>query len=120
MRQAKKINQIRERRKKRVRSVLKGTALRPRFSVFRSNHHTYAQLIDDEAMKTLISASTQNLPKSKKPSPKSDQASALGELVAEKAMKENIKQAVFDRGAYLLHGRVKAVLEAARKKGLKI
>jgi large subunit ribosomal protein L18 len=120
MRQAKKINQIRERRKRRVRSALKGTASKPRLSVFRSNCHTYVQLIDDDAMKTLVSASTKNLPKEKKPLPKSEQARALGELVAEKAIKENIKQAVFDRGSYLFHGRVEAVLEAARKKGLKI
>ena len=120
MRQAKKINKIRERRRRRVRSKIKGTAERPRFSVFRSNSNTYVQMIDDESMQTVVSASTNELPKEKRSATKSEQAKYLGELVAEKAANKNIKQAVFDRGSYLFHGRVKAILVAAREKGLKI
>lgn len=105
------------RRARRVRSVIRGTAERPRLSVFRSNRFTYAQLIDDVAGRTLASSSTRAL---KVKGKKSDVAAALGKAIAEAAKQLGIARAVPDRGPYKYHGRVKAVVEAARKAGLKI
>ncbi len=137
----KTLNKIRFRRKKRARAKIFGTADKPRLSIFRSNRYTYVQLIDDKTGKTLISASTYELSKSEKPAfakaPASAKASAdksaggqkekkrelagkLGELIAKKAIEKNIIKAVFDRGKYKYHGRIKAVAEAARKGGLQI
>ena len=107
----------RERRRKRNRAKIFGTAKKPRLSVFRSNKHTYAQLIDDKKGATLVSASTQEL---KKKGTKTPQAKSLGELIAQKAKKLDLKQAVFNKGPYLYHGRVKAVAEGAKEAGLKI
>ena len=104
-------------RQKRVRSRVQGTATKPRLTIFRSNKFTYAQLIDDAAGKTLASASTKTM---KEKAPKAKLAEKLGEIIAEKAKKAGISTAVFDRGAYQFHGRVKAVAEAARKGGLKL
>ena len=115
----KSLNKIRERRKNRARAKIFGASKCPRFSVFRSGRYTYGQLIDDEARKTLISASTRELSdKGKKRSPKQNLAEKLGELIAKKAIEKNIKKAVFDRGWHKYHGRVKAVAEGARKGGL--
>lgn len=91
----------------RTRSKIRGVAGKPRFSVFRSNRYVYAQLIDDDQSVTLASASTKA---SKNP----------GELIAKKAIEKGIKKAVFDRGGYKYHGRIKKVVEEARKAGLKI
>jgi len=113
----KKLNLIRARRAKRVRAKIKGTKTKPRLSVFRSNRQIYVQLIDDNAQKTLVSASSLEI---KKPLKKTEAAEKVGELIAERALKAGIKEAIFDRGAYKYHGRVKAVAEAARKKGLKL
>ena len=88
----------------------------PRFSVFRSNRYTSAQLIDDASRKTLLSASTKELKASGKN--KTDKARLLGEMLGEKAQKAGIKKAVFNKGSYLYHGRVKAVADGARAKGL--
>jgi large subunit ribosomal protein L18 len=110
-------NVIRMRREKRVRAKLRGTATRPRLSIFRSNRQTYAQLIDDNIQRTLASASLQEIKGRLK---KSGAAEKLGELIAERALVAGVKEAVFDRGAYKYHGRVKAVAEGARKKGLKL
>lgn len=120
MNKRKILNKIRLRRKRRTRAKIRGTAQRPRLSVFRSNRYTYAQLIDDEQGKTLVSASTKELMalKSKTLNPKLQQAEQLGELIAKKALEKGIKKAVFDRGEYKYHGRVKAVAEGARKGGL--
>ncbi len=118
MKNVKLKNQKRDRRKKRNRAKVFGTESKPRLSVFRSNKHLTAQLIDDQAGKTLVYASTQEL-KGKKGT-KTEKSYSLGELVAEKAQKMNIKSAVFNKGPYLYHGRVKAVAEGARAKGLKI
>lgn len=116
----KELNKLKQRRKKRTRSRIFGTAEKPRLSVFRSNRFAYVQLIDDRAGKTLVSASTKELPASQiKKIPKAKQAELLGEIIAKKALAQKIKTAVFDRGAYTYHGRVKAVAEAARKSGLK-
>ncbi len=90
----------------------------PRLSVFRSNQHLYLQLIDDQAGKTLIGLSDKKLKTAKLT--KVDQARALGELIAEEGLKKNITKAVFDRGGWQYHGRVKAACEGARKGGLKI
>lgn len=107
------------RRKARVRAKIFGTAARPRLSVFRSNRHLSAQLIDDTVGKTVISVSSGAITDKKKIS-KTAQAEIIGKLLAEKAMLAKIGEAVFDRGQYKFHGRVKALAEAAKKQGLKI
>jgi large subunit ribosomal protein L18 len=105
----------RQRRHDRVRSIVSGSAARPRLSVFRSNTGVYAQLIDDTTHKTLVAASTKEISGKH---PKTETAGLLGTLIAEKAKKHNISQVVFDRGGYQYHGRVKALAEAAREAGL--
>jgi len=117
MKQRKHRNAQRMRRARRVRSVIRGTAARPRLSVFRSNRFTYAQLIDDGAGRTLASSSTRAL---KAKGKKSEIAVALGKAIAEAAKQSGITRAVLDRGPYRYHGRVKAVVEGAREAGLKI
>lgn len=118
MKEAKLLNKIRRRRAKKVRMKIgKGTLSKPRFSVFRSNNHIYAQIIDDKNHKTLISASSKSLKSKLK---KTDLASKVGELIAKKALELKIKEAIVDRGSYLYHGRVKALIESARKNGLKV
>ncbi len=104
------------RRHKRVRGKISGTADRPRLSVFRSNKNIYAQLVDDEKGKILVSIKKSEV-KSKKMK-KSEIAKELGVLIAKKAVEQNIKKAVFDRGGYKYHGRVKALAEGAREGGL--
>jgi large subunit ribosomal protein L18 len=103
------------RRQARVRAKVFGTALRPRLSVFRSNTGMYLQLIDDDKSVTIVSAFSKEIKKTTK---KTDLATALGKLIAEKAIAKNIKQVVFDRGGNLYTGRVKAVADAARAAGL--
>ena len=110
--------QARERRHRRVRKHVQGTAERPRLAVFRSNKGIQAQLIDDQAGRTLAAASWIGLPKSFKGT-KSEQAAAVGKLLAENAKKTGVETVVFDRGGYLYHGRVKALADAAREGGLK-
>jgi len=112
-------NRKEERRRVRNRASIFGTAKKPRLSVFRSNLYTYAQLIDDNTGKTIASASTKELSKTKK-GKKVDQAKELGVLIGEKAKKLNIKEAVFNKGPYLYHGRVKALAEGVREAGIKI
>lgn len=107
----------RESRKNRTRAGILGTAEKPRLSVFRSNRYTYAQLIDDTKGQTLAAASSVELGKK---GIKTKLAEELGKLIAEKAKKVGLKTAVFDRGSYRYHGRVKAVAESARGAGLKI
>ena len=109
--------EARERRHRRVRSKVAGTAERPRLAVFRSNLGIYAQLIDDARARTLAGASWQELKKSFKGN-KSDQAREVGKLLAAGAKKAGIETCVFDRGGYLYHGRVKALAEGAREGGL--
>src|SRR5258708_28552186 len=104
MKQRKKQNQKRTRRAIRNRVRIQGTAERPRLSVFRSNRFVYAQLIDDASQKTLASAFSRGVTGSK-----TDQAKAVGEAIAKKAVDAKIEKAVFDRGSYRFHGRVKAV-----------
>jgi large subunit ribosomal protein L18 len=109
--------QRREKRHKRVRKHAFGTAERPRLAVFRSNRGIAAQLIDDASGRTLAAASWLNAGKAK--GTKSEQAAAVGKLLAENAKKAGVERVVFDRGGYLYHGRVKALAEAAREGGLK-
>lgn len=108
----------RYRRHKRIRAKIFGTKERPRFCVFRSAKHIYAQLIDDEKGHTLAAASDLELKESKGKT-KKEKAFAVGQLIAEKALKKKIEVVVFDRGGYAYHGRVKSLAEGARKGGLK-
>jgi large subunit ribosomal protein L18 len=108
--------QMRARRHKRVRKHAFGTADRPRLVVFRSNRRIAAQLVDDTAGQTIAAASSLDLRSAK--GTKSDQAAEVGKLLAENAKKADVTSAVFDRGGYLYHGRVKALAEAARDGGL--
>jgi len=110
-----------ERRQARVRRTLKArSGSRPRLSVHRSSKHIYAQIIDDAAGKTLVSASSleKDLRSSLKTGADKAAAAAIGKLVAERALKAGVKSVVFDRGGYLFHGRVKALADAAREGGL--
>lgn len=113
-------SKARERRRIHVRKKVVGTPERPRLNVFRSLNHIYAQLIDDSAGQTLVSASTvdSDLRGELAGMKKTEQAQAVGKLVAERALEKGIKQVVFDRAGYQYHGRVKALAEAARKAGL--
>ena len=111
-------NKVIKRRAARTRSQIQGTPDRPRLSVFRSNQATYVQLIDDRIGKTIIAASTREISTAK--GVKTERARLLGELVAKKAKAQGVTRAVFDKGAYRYHGRVKAVADGARKAGLKI
>lgn len=110
-------NLKRERRRARNRAKIFGTSVKPRLSVFRSNNYTYAQLIDDEKKVTIVSASTREL---KGSANKTSQAKSLGQLIGQKSQKAGIKEAVFNKGSYLYHGRIKAVAEGARESGLKL
>jgi len=114
----------RDRRHKRVRKSIVGTASRPRLAVFRSLRHLTVQLVDDGRGHTLVAASTIE-PTLRKSLGKSGActtagAAAVGKAVAERALKAGIDRAVFDRGGYLYHGRVRALAEAAREGGLKL
>ncbi len=108
---------LRTRRHIRIRSRVTGSAECPRISVFRSTKHLSAQLIDDAAGRTIASASDKELKGAKKGT-KTEQALAVGKLLAEKAVALKISRAVFDRGGYQYHGRVKAVADGAREGGL--
>lgn len=108
----------RQRIKYSIRAKVSGTAERPRLSVFRSNKAIYAQLIDDEAGRTLAAASSVEL-KSEIEGFTLETAKKVGQRLAEKATAQNISAAVFDRNGYLYHGKVKALADAAREGGLK-
>ncbi len=115
----------RERRKLRIRKRISGTAERPRLSVFRSNVHIYAQVVDDVQGKTLVAASTLSKElkgkgdkEADKTASKSSQAKAVGKLVGELCKKKGIAKVVFDRNGYIYHGRIKALADAAREAGL--
>jgi len=110
-----------ERRKRRVRAKIFGTAERPRLNVRRTNAHIYAQLVDDKAGKTLCSASTID-PEFKatgKIGSNKEAAELVGKLVGERALAKGITEVTFDRGGHLYHGRVKALADGARAAGLK-
>ena len=107
----------RTRRHSRVREKIRGSAARPRLAVFRSIEHIYAQLIDDDSGKTLVAASSVEAKGEK--AKKSEKAKAVGAALGEKAKAKGIEEAVFDRGGYRYHGRVKALGDAARSAGLR-
>ena len=111
-------NQTRLKRHKRVRAKISGTAARPRLCVYRSNAHISAQIIDDVAGVTLVSASTQEKDFEGIGSNKAA-ARKVGALLAEKAQAKGITEVVFDRGGYLYHGRVSELVDGAREGGLK-
>ena len=107
----------RRRRHIRVRKTLRGTAQRPRLAIFRSNRHIYAQLIDDDAGHTLAQASSRESAMQEK-GLSVDSAGEVGRLVASRAADAGVERAVFDRGGFPFHGRIKALADAARKGGL--
>jgi large subunit ribosomal protein L18 len=107
----------REKRHKRVRRKVAGTAARPRLSVYRSNVHIYAQLIDDAAGKTLAAADSREVGESES---RKDAARRVGALIAKEASQAGIKAVVFDRGGNKYHGRIAALAEGARQGGLKL
>ena len=109
--------EARQRRHRRVRGRITGTAERPRLAVFRSNTGIYAQLIDDTSGRTLASANWLQLKKGFKGT-KSEQAAEVGKQLAANAKKAGVEACVFDRAGYLYHGRVKALAEGAREGGL--
>ena len=110
----KKINN-RIRKKSHIRKSLHGHTERPRLTVFKSNTHIYAQIIDDNNHKTIVSASDV---KSDKKMKKMESAAAVGKEIAEKAIKAKVKTIVFDRNGFKYHGRIKALADAAREEGL--
>lgn len=111
----------RDRRKKRVRAIIKGTSQKPRISVFRSNKYSYAQAIDDEKRITLASASRDHIKKELKDKVrKVEEARIIGKKLAEKLLKKNVKQGVLDRSLYAYKGRVRAFTEGLRDGGFKI
>lgn len=107
-------NQKRDRRKKRVRAKLFGTAKRPRLSVARSLKHIFCQLIDDDAQKTIITANDRKMTGTKM-----EKAKQVGAAIAKKALAKKITAVVYDRGGYQYHGRVKTLADSARENGLK-
>ncbi len=102
-------------RHKSIRNYIRGTGEKPRLSVFRSGQHIYAQLIDDNKGLTLVSSSDLDI---KKAGNKNERAYAVGQSIAEKASKKNIKKVIFDRGGFLYHGRIANLAKGAREKGL--
>ncbi len=111
----------RKRRHQRIRMKISGTRERPRLNVFRSLDNIYAQVIDDVAGHTLVSASTidRQLTEALSGKTKKEQAALVGKVVAERALAAGITEVVFDRGGYLYHGRIKALADGAREGGLK-
>ena len=113
-------NFLRMKRKKAIRKRIFGVAERPRLTVFKTSKHIYAQLIDDTKGETIASASTLSavLREELSGKDKTSKARAVGKLVAELALKKDIKKVVYDRNGYIYHGRVKALADAAREAGL--
>ena len=111
----------RMRRRKRSKKKARGSLERPRLTVFRSNKHIFAQIVDDQNNNTLASASTlsKELASTLSKTGNIDAAKKVGELLAKKALEKNIAMICFDRNGYIYHGRVKALADAARESGLK-
>lgn len=112
--------ELRLRRHNRLRKRVAGSPERPRLSIFRSNIHIYAQVIDDASGRTLVAASSKDatLAATLVGKTKIERAKAVGKLVAERAMDAGVSKVVFDRGGYKYHGRVQALADAAREAGL--
>ena len=114
-------SEVRVNKHRRIRSRLSGTPEQPRLAVFRSNNHMYAQIIDDVAGNTIVSASTVQADvkaRSYKDEQYRSSRLKLGEVIAKKALDNGIKTVVFDRGGFIYQGKVKALAEAAREAGL--
>ena len=111
---------VRAKKHMKIRNRFSGTAERPRLAVFRSNNHVYAQVIDDVAGKTIVSASTleKDIKAELKNTDDIEAATKSGNVVAKRALDKGIKAVVFDRGGYIYHGKVKALADAAREAGL--
>ena len=120
MRTKKQMTDKRLRRRRRIRGKISGDATRPRLSVFRSNKHIYAQLIDDVNGVTLASASSLEKDLGVVGKNNVEAASKVGTAIAERAKKAGVEVAYFDRGGFLFHGKIKALADAAREGGLKI
>ena len=105
--------------RKRIRKELVGTESRPRVSVFRSNKEIYAQIVNDVDGKTIVAASSRDKDVASKEVNKTERATLVGKVLAEKALKAGVETISFDRGGYLYHGRVKSLAEGAREGGLK-
>ena len=112
--------EIRVKKHMRIRNRFSGTAQRPRLAVFRSNNHMYAQIIDDVAGNTLVSASTleKELKAELEKTNNVDAAAYLGTVIAKRAIEKGIKEVVFDRGGFIYQGKIAALAEAAREAGL--
>ena len=113
-------SEVRLKKHKRMRNRFSGTAERPRLSVFRSNNHMYAQIIDDTVGNTLVAASTleKDVKSELKKTNDVEAAAYLGTVIARKALDKGIKEVVFDRGCFIYQGKVKALADAAREAGL--
>jgi large subunit ribosomal protein L18 len=113
--------EVRTKKHKRLRNRISGTASTPRLAVFRSNKHMYAQIIDDDAQATLVSASTTQKDVSADLEKTNDVAAAahLGTVIAKRALEKGITEVVYDRGGFIYQGKVKALADAAREAGLK-
>ncbi len=116
-----KLNKVERRKRihKRVRKIVKGTAERPRLSVFRSNKEIYAQLIDDDKGVTLAATSSRDKEVASQKGTKTEKAAMVGEKIAKLALEKGIETVTFDRSGFLYHGRVKSLADGARKGGLK-
>ena len=112
---------VREKKHRRMRNHLAGTAQRPRLAVFRSNNHMYAQIIDDTVGNTLVAASTldKDVKAELEKTNNVDAAAYLGTVVAKKALDKGIETVIFDRGGFIYAGKVQALADAAREAGLK-
>ncbi len=106
---------MRSRRHRKIRSKISGTSDKPRLSVFKSNQHIYASLIDDTKHKTLLAVNDLKLKEKSRP----ERASRIGQILASDAIKKRIKKVVFDRGGFKYHGLIKILAESARASGLK-
>ncbi|MCI9429459.1 MAG: 50S ribosomal protein L18 [Lachnospiraceae bacterium] len=114
-------SEVRIKKHKRIRNRFSGTAQKPRLSVFRSNNHMYAQIIDDTVGNTLVAASTveKDVKAELEKTNNVDAAAYLGTVIAKRAIEKGIEEVVFDRGGFIYHGKVAALAEAAREAGLK-
>ena len=112
-------SEIRRKKHARLRNRISGTAERPRLSVFRSNNHMYAQIIDDTVGNTICAASTLDKASSELEHTDNVEAAAfVGKLIAERALEKGVKTVIFDRGGFIYHGKVQALADAAREAGL--
>ena len=112
--------EVRVKKHLKTRNRFSGTAERPRLSVFRSNNHMYAQIIDDQAATTLVAASTveKDVKSELKKTNDVEAAAYVGTVIAKRALEKGIKEVVFDRGGFIYQGKIKALAEAAREAGL--